>query len=52
MLNFIKYINFVNDYRIIFKIYHIIKRDCRIFEMKKKIKFAKLKRITTIEVLL
>ena len=52
MLNFIKYIDFINDYYMIFKIYYIVKHDYRIFKIRERIKFARLKRIITIKILL
>ena len=50
MLNLIRYVNLVNDRRIILKMHYTIKRDYRIFEIRKRIEFARSKRITTIEV--
>lgn len=50
MLNFIKYINLINDRYVFFKLHQIIKRDYRIFKIKKRVKFVKSKGITTIEV--
>lgn len=44
MLDFIRYINFVNDRRIIFKMHYIIKRNYRTFEMRERIKFARSKK--------
>ena len=49
MLNFIKYINFVNDRHMIFKMHHIIKYNYRTFEIKKRAGFIKSKKIITIE---
>ena len=50
MLNFIRYVDFVNDYRIILKMHYTIKCDYRIFEIRERIGFTGPKRITTIEV--
>ena len=50
ILNFIRYIDSVNSYRMIFKVYHTIKYNCYIFEIRKRIEFARPKRITTVEV--
>lgn len=50
MLNFIKYINLVNDRYIIFKIYYIIKYNYYIFEIKKKAEFIKSEKITTVKI--
>lgn len=33
----------------IFEIYYVIKRDCRIFEIREKIKFAEPKRVIMIK---
>ena len=50
MLNLVRHVDSVNDRRIILKIYHTVKRDCRIFEIRKKIEFARPKRVTAVEV--
>lgn len=50
MLNSIRYIDFVNGRRIILKMYYTIKRDCRIFEIRERIEFARPKRVTAVEV--
>ena len=50
MLNSIRYIDFVSNYRIVFKIYYTVKRNYYIFRVRERIEFAKLKRITAIKV--
>lgn len=50
ILNSVKYVDSVNGRRIIFKIYHIVKRDCRIFGIKEKTGFAGPKRMTAVEI--
>ena len=50
MLDSIRYVDFVNDHRIILKMHHTVKRNYRIFEMRERIGFAKPKRVTTVEV--
>ena len=50
MLSFVRYIDFVNGRRMIFKMYHIFKRKSRIFEMREKTELAGPKKITIIEI--
>ena len=50
MLNSVRYIDSVNGCRIVFKIYHTIKRDCRIFEIRERTGFTEPKRMTAVEV--
>ena len=40
MLNIVRYVDFINDCRIILKIYYTIKRDCRIFRIRERIGLA------------
>lgn len=48
--NLVRYIDSVNGRRIIFKMYHAIKRDCYTFEIRERIGFAGSKRVITVEV--
>ena len=50
MLNLVRYVDSVNDRRMILKMHHTIKRDCRIFRIRKRIEFAGPKRVTSIKI--
>ncbi len=50
MLNFVRYVDFVNDRRMILKMHHTVKYNYRIFEIRERTEFARSKRITMIEV--
>lgn len=50
MLNSVRHVDSVNGRRMILKMHHIVKRDCRIFGMGERIGFARSKRVTAVEV--
>ena len=50
MLNSVRHVDSVNDYRMIFKMHYSVKRDCRTFGMRERTGFAGPKRVTAVEV--
>ena len=50
MLNSVRHVDSVNGFRMIFKMHHTVKRDCRIFGMRERTGFAGSKRMTAVEV--
>ena len=50
MLNFIQQVDSVNGRRMILKMRHTVKRNCRTFGMRERTGFAGPKRVTAVEV--
>ena len=49
-LNSVRHVDSVNGRRMVLKLHHAIKRDCRTFGMRERTGFAGPKRVTAVEV--
>ena len=50
MLNSVRHVDSVNGRRMILKMHHTVKRDCRTFGMRERIELGGPKRVTAVEV--
>ena len=50
MLNLVRHVDSVNGRRMILKMHHTVKRDCRTFRVGERTGFAGPKRVTAVEV--